>query len=110
MAKNEDTPAVTIGVVEPPQRKRQRKITLPVDVLDALKANLSPDAWMGNGVTYTGEDAEKDATTAARIYRRDLARHMNITERQIRTRVWGDEDNGFMFALRGRSSDGTASA
>lgn len=99
------TPAINIGAVTPPPRKRERKITLPADVLDALQEALSPDGWTSNGILYEGEEAAKDATTAARVYRRDLARHMSVSERKIRTRVWEDGD-GWRFALSLRSENG----
>lgn len=96
--------AVQIGNVEPPARKRERKITLPVEVLDALKAAISKTAWTGNGVEYGGEDGAKDASNAARVYRRDLSRHLDVTERNIRTRVWESSDGKWMFALRLREN------
>jgi hypothetical protein len=108
MAKT-DAPAVTIGAVTPPPRQRERKITLPNDVLDALAAALSATTWTGNGVQYGGEDGNKDATNAARIYRRDLSRHANIAERDIRTRVWDAGDGNWMFALKRRSESNGAS-
>jgi len=104
-----DSPTISIGAVQPPPRKRERKITLPVEVLDALKESLSTDTWTGNGVMYEGEDGAKDATTAARVYRRDLSRHMNVSERKIRTRVWEQNEGAWMFALSLRAVDnGTA--
>jgi hypothetical protein len=104
---DEDT-GVTIGAIQPPPRKRERKVTLAPEVLTALQESLSPDTWTGNGVRYEGEDGAKDATTAARVYRRDLSRHMNITERRIRTRVWEQEEGVWMFALALRNENGAA--
>jgi len=99
-------PTITIGEATPPARKRQRKITLPAEVLDALQTAISPEKWTGNGLDYDGEDGAKNATTAARIYRRDLARHMSISERKIKTRVWESEDGKWRFALQMRNENG----
>jgi hypothetical protein len=85
-------------------------MTLPGDVLDAFRDNLSPDTWTGNGVTYPGEEGAKDATTAARIYRRDVARHMGISERKIRSRVWEQEEGIWVFALSLRNENGNDGA
>lgn len=92
-----------IQKVTPPPRKRKTKQTLPDELLVQLAENLSSTEWLTNGVSYDGEEGEKNATTEARIYRRDLSRYLKVVEREIRTRVWQDED-GFHFALMRRAA------
>jgi len=103
-------PTPTIGAVEPPPRKRKRKVTLSDDVLSALQAALSTSTWTGNGIDYDGDDGAKNATTAARIYRRDLARAMSISDRKIRTRVWETEPESgvWRFGLQLRDDNGNS--
>lgn len=104
MPAQRNTPVAVpvIGKVTPPPRKRKTKQTLPDELLSQLAENLSTTEWVTNGVTYDGDEGAKNAATEARIYRRDLSRHLNIVERDIRTRVWEDED-GHHFALMRRA-------
>lgn len=101
-------PTPTIAKIQPPARRRKTKQTLTADILVALADNLSETEWVSNGLTYDGEEGQKNATTEARVYRRELARHLNMQERDIRTRVWETED-GWSFALLRRKQENGAS-
>lgn len=89
-----------VAAVEPPSRKRATKQVLPDDVLSAFRDALPSGAWIGDGASLgTGDDGENAAVSAARITRREVARFSGIEERDIRTRVWSDDD-GWKFAVK----------
>jgi hypothetical protein len=98
------------GIIAPPPRRRKTKTTLPADVLEALAGAITKDAWLGDAsMFFDGDEGQKNASNEARIYRRDLARHLDVAERTIRTRVW-ETENGWQFAIRLRSEGDEASA
>lgn len=98
--------APVFAIIAPPPRKRKNKQVVPTEVLDALAGAINEDGWLGDATMFfDGDDGQKNASNEARIYRRDLARHMNREERSIRTRVW-ETENGWQFALALRKADG----
>jgi hypothetical protein len=98
--------APVFGTIAPPPRRRKTKTTLPADVLTALAGAITSSDWIGDAsMFFDGDDGQKNASNEARLYRRDLSRHMEIAERDVRTRVWETED-GWQFALRLREKDG----
>lgn len=102
--------APVFAVIAPPPRKRKTKQVVPTDVLDALAAAINDEIWLGDATMFfDGEDGQKNASNEARIYRRDLARHMEREENSIRTRVW-ETENGWQFALSLRKAGATAAA
>lgn len=98
-ARNISSSEFTLTKVTPPKRNRATKQTLSDDLLAQLRENIDAESWLTNGVSYDdSDDGQKDATNDARVWRRDLARFLNIEERGVRTRVYKD-DEGFHFAL-----------
>lgn len=102
--------APVFGIIAPPPRKRKTKQVVPTDVLEALAGAISEETWLGDATMFfDGEDGQKNASNEARIYRRDLARHMGREENSIRTRVW-ETENGWQFALALRKAGAAAAA
>lgn len=98
--------APVFGVIAPPPRKRKTKQVVPDDVLKAIASAITPETWIGDAsMVFDGDDGQKNAGNEARIYRRDLARHMGRPERSIRTRVW-ETETGWQFALSLRADNG----
>lgn len=89
-------------IVEPPKRIGSRTVDVDPDLLAAIDKEFGPGHYVGDGFVY---GTAKDAGNAVALYRRALARHRNIGEHTIKTRVWGQDKKGNLITDRAVAGD-----
>lgn len=89
-------------IVEPPKRLGSRTVDVDPALLAAIDKEFGPDHYVGDGFVY---ETAKEAGNAVALYRRALARHRNIGEHTIKTRVWGQDKKGQLITDRAVKGD-----
>lgn len=78
-------------VVTPPPIQRSRESSADQAIVEAMVKQITPGKFITNGEVYA---VHGDASNDAQLYKRAVARAMNVPDHKMRSRVWGTDSKG----------------
>ena len=94
--------AVGSLIVEPPKQQGRKSSSADQEILTAMAKQVQQGVFVGDGKVFK---TAKDAGNEANVYRRGLARALNVEDYKIVSRVWGYDKNGNVLADREKNGE-----